>query len=127
MVSDFKKLILVVEDDRDIRSSVMEVLENAGFRTSCASNGAEAIEALRRGLVPDLILLDLMMPVMDGFAFRDEQQKKPEWASIPVVIMSADGNILAKKERAGTADYIRKPLDIVDLINVIEKHILAPA
>jgi CheY-like chemotaxis protein len=123
MVGSGKKLILVVEDDKDIRSSVIEVLEDAGFQTCSAGNGAEALELLRKGPVPDLILLDLMMPIMDGFSFREEQIKVAAWAAIPVVIMSADGNIMAKKERAGTAGYIKKPLDIVDLINTVEKHI----
>lgn len=118
-----KKRVLVVEDDKDIRASVMEVLEDAGFLTGSAANGAEALESLRAGPRPDLILLDLMMPVMDGFAFREEQKKNASWAGIPVVIMSADGNITAKRERAGTAGYIKKPLDIVDLIQIVEKHI----
>lgn len=118
-----QKKVLVVEDDKDIRASVIEVLEDAGFLTGAAANGMEALELLRRGPLPDLILLDLMMPVMDGFTFRQEQGKNATWSAIPVVIMSADGNIMAKKEKAGTADYIRKPLDIVDLINVVEKHI----
>ncbi len=118
-----QKLILIVEDDKDIRFSVAEVLEDSGFRTASAANGAEALAQLRQGLKPQLILLDLMMPVMDGFAFREEQRQHADWSKIPVVIMSADGNILAKKEKAGTAGYIRKPLDISDLITIVEKNL----
>lgn len=115
--------VLIVEDDNDIRSSVAEVLEEAGFSTSMVANGAEALSFLRRGALPNLILLDLMMPVMDGFAFREEQLKDTALAGIPVVIMSADGNIVAKRERAKSAAYIKKPLDIVDLIEIVEKYI----
>lgn len=115
--------VLVVEDDDDIRNAVAEVLEEAGFVTSLATHGAEALESLRSGKVPDLILLYLMMPVMDGFEFRANQAREEAWANIPVVVMSADGNIAVKKERAGSAAYLRKPLDIYELVAVVERLI----
>jgi CheY-like chemotaxis protein len=123
MVPQEKKLVLVVEDDKDIRAAVGEVLEEAGIAYLTATNGAEALAMLQAGTRPSLILLDLMMPVMDGFTFRDEQLKHGEWSGIPVVIMSADGNIGAKKDRMGQAAYLKKPIDIYDLINMVEKHL----
>src|SRR5690606_13804277 len=83
--------ILVVEDDQDIRESVVEILEDEGHRVSAAADGREALERLQRAQPrPDLILLDLMMPVMNGFQFREEQLKRPELAGIPVVVDTPD-------------------------------------
>jgi two-component system, chemotaxis family, chemotaxis protein CheY len=64
-----------------------------------------------------------MMPVMDGFAFRKEQESVASWAGIPVVVMSADGNVVEKKLRAGAQDYLKKPVDIGILLDVVKKHL----
>ena len=63
-----------------------------------------------------------MMPIMDGFAFREEQLKNPMWADIPVVVMSADGNVKVKQERIGSMDYLKKPPDLDEFINVVSKY-----
>ena len=81
--------ILVVDDDADIRDSVAEVLEDAGYRVQQAANGREALDYLQASAYPCIILLDLMMPVMDGPQFRAAQQSKPTLAGIPVVVISA--------------------------------------
>jgi CheY-like chemotaxis protein len=117
-----KNLVLIVEDDRDISSSVAELLEDSGFATCVAFNGAEALKMLNSGVRPSVILLDLMMPVMDGFAFRDAQRKDPALAMIPVVVMSADGNLAERQSRAQANAYIRKPLDIDALIAVVQEY-----
>ena len=75
--------ILVVDDDPDIRTSLAEILGDEGYRVAGARNGREALDYLRRRTRPSLILLDMMMPDMDGWLFRREQQKLPELASIP--------------------------------------------
>src|ERR1700682_362753 len=82
---------LIVEDDASIREAIAEVLRSEGYEASSCGHGREALEYLRDGHHPDVILLDLMMPVMDGWEFRIEQRKDPALATIPVVALSADG------------------------------------
>ena len=119
-----KKKILVVEDDKDIQDSVVELLESEGFETICANNGREALQILKDTAqnLPDLIILDLMMPVMDGFEFREEQKRDPRIANVPIVIMSADGNIEPKKHKIDAKAYIKKPLDVDDLMELVKQH-----
>ncbi|KFE63450.1 response regulator [Hyalangium minutum] len=105
--------ILVVEDDLYIRESVRELLEGEGHTVFSAENGAHALtelEAMRQP--PDVILLDLMMPVKDGFQFRSEQQANPRIAHIPVVVMSADPHLDNHRESLAARTYLHKPLDI---------------
>src|SRR5215831_14973272 len=84
--------ILIVEDDNDVRSALSELLEEEGFSVEGAHNGREALARLRGGTVhPAVILLDLMMPGMDGWDFRSEQMRDPELAAVPVVVVSASG------------------------------------
>ena len=116
-----RKKVLIIEDDQDIRDSIVELLEDE-YETSTAANGAEALGLLRSESKFDLILLDLMMPVMDGFTFREEQLKNPDWAKIPVVVMSADGHVVAKQTRASAAAYLKKPVDIEELLAMLKKH-----
>jgi len=118
------KHLLVVEDDRDIRESVIEVLEDEGYVVSSASDGQQALALLRGGATrPHLILLDLMMPVMNGFQFREEQRRDAALADIPVVVITADVNARAKAESLGAAGFIQKPVKIQPLLDVIEQHL----
>jgi CheY-like chemotaxis protein len=115
--------VLVVEDDADIRESLIEILEESGFPTVGAANGHEALERLRGpGQAPCLILLDLMMPVMDGISFRREQLKTPELAGIPVVVLSAYRDIEEKAKDLNVAAFVKKPLDLDDLIGVARRY-----
>src|SRR5262245_44837778 len=93
------KRILLVEDCFSTREQVSMILGCLGYLVSTARNGQEAIEKLRSHPRPDLILLDLVMPVMDGWAFRQVLERDPEWASIPVVILSGidEGDDLVAK------------------------------
>ena len=115
------KFILVVEDDPDLAQLVAEVLESAGYRTAVAGNGREALDRLRTSTHPDLILLDMMMPVMDGWAFREEQQKEPALESIPVVTVTADGDARGKAAAIHAAGYITKPISIDSLLDAVER------
>jgi len=115
-------LILVVDDDRDIRDSLIETLEDHGYRAAGAANGVEALSVLQTSPErPCLILLDLMMPVMDGQEFREEQLKNPVWAEIPVVVISAYADVEAQA-RSLAAEYMRKPLALRPLIDVVRRH-----
>jgi CheY-like chemotaxis protein len=116
------KRVLLVEDDRDVREGIAEVLEDEGYLVALANNGLQAVEQLRKTeALPSLILLDLMMPVMDGWQFRMEQKRNPVWASIPVVVLSADGDTLEKSRSIGAVACLRKPLDIYELLDLVEE------
>ena len=116
------RLILLIEDDKDIRDSVSEVLEVEGFKVVSAANGQEGLEYLRSpgSARPDVILLDLMMPVLNGMQFRTLQLSDSKFANIPVIVMSADNRALLKAEEMKSTRCILKPLDIADLLSVIE-------
>ena len=86
-----------------------------------ASNGAEALELLRAGARPALILLDLMMPILDGFEFLEQQKLDPTLAAIPVVIMSADSNTKVKAAAVSAAGYLQKPFKLELLFAAVDK------
>ena len=119
--------MLVVEDDADIRASIADVLEHQGYDFLGAANGAEALatlRALRRdpaARLPCLILLDLMMPIMDGGTFRTKQVADPELASIPVLLMSAYRDV-AEQARALGIEYLPKPIGVRRLMEGIQRY-----
>jgi CheY-like chemotaxis protein len=117
------KRIFVVEDDLHIRESLTEVLEIEGFDVFSAVNGQDALDILRSGQKADLILLDLMMPVKDGFQFKAEQEVDPLIQNIPVIIMSANGNMSAKKELGTVKEFLKKPIDLDALLETINKYL----
>lgn len=114
--------VLIVEDDFDVRDTLGMTLEAEGYRVEGAANGQEAIERLQRADPPCLILLDLMMPVMDGWEFRAAQLRDPTLARIPVVVISADGSVARKASALGVAGYLRKPLDFDALLQTVRRH-----
>jgi len=116
--------VLLVEDDDDIRGSIAEILREEGFEVVSASDGDEALRFLREAAeAPRLILLDLMMPVMDGWAFRAAQLADERLAKIPVVILSAATDVRRHAAQLRVDDYLVKPLDVPLLLNAIERHI----
>jgi CheY-like chemotaxis protein len=117
-------VVLVVEDDYDVRDALIDVLDEAGYTVVGAADGREAIETLRKGLKPAVILLDLMMPRMDGFAFRAEQQSDPSLAEIPVVVLTADRGLGGGEELHANA-YVAKPAKIQDLLEVVGRFAAA--
>ncbi len=121
---DFEKrasgrTLLVVEDDADIREALDGLLSMEGFRVTGCSNGREALDWLRMSPKPDLILLDLMMPVMDGWQFRVAQKDDPELSTIPVLALSADST--AKAAAIDAEAYLKKPVDYDTLIATIDR------
>lgn len=114
--------VLVVDDDADIRELLAQFLEVEGFRVTSARNGQEAIDRLRHGDRACVILLDLMMPVMNGWQFRDEQKQDPALAGIPVVVISA---VIADHVPPIDANaYMRKPLDLDRLLSTVRTFCL---
>ena len=121
MISN-SKTILIVEDDLDIREAMVELLEGEGYKVLTAADGDKALAVLQTQL-PDLILLDLMMPIKDGFEFRREQLANVKFKNIPVIIMTADSNIENKKSNMMANDFIKKPLEIDSALLTIQKVI----
>lgn len=114
--------ILVVEDDHDIRETVSEVLQDAGYSVAEAEDGLRALEYLDGSrAAPDMILLDLMMPNMNGFQFREAQLKDPRLAAIPVAVLTADGNVGDKAASLGADGFARKPLTIAALLDLVSR------
>ena len=115
------RTILIVEDDRDIRDVLADILVDEGYHVLLAEDGLEGLQRLRDGPQPALILLDLMMPRMDGFQFRDEQRSRPEWRDIPVVLLTAGGDLPDKAHQMGAADALRKPVKLDSLLEMIDR------
>lgn len=116
-----RQLILVIDDDSDIREALATVLESAGYAVLLAENGQAALDLLKveRNL-PSLILLDLMMPVMDGWQFREKQKSSERLSEVPVVIISAGGKVEQKAENLAAAGWLRKPFTIPLLLREVE-------
>ena len=113
--------ILIVDDDAGIRQLVTLFLEHKGYHADSVANGLEALNHLQHSQ-PELILLDLMMPVMDGAEFRQAQQQDPQLSSIPVVVMSAAENIEAQAPLLTANSYLPKPIDFDALSALVEQH-----
>jgi CheY-like chemotaxis protein len=112
MTSEPSCPVLIVEDDPDLREMMAQLLILEGFQAHAVANGQEALEYLHAGDRPELILLDLMMPVMDGWAFRRAQRSEPALADVPVIVLSAlDADRSAEK-----------PLDFDRLIALVRQY-----
>jgi CheY-like chemotaxis protein len=117
--------VLVVEDDEDIRESLVEVLLDHGYASTSAVHGLDALRKLKDPAQrPSLILLDLMMPVMDGRAFREHQLSEPALATIPVVVISAFRDQDRMVSSLKPAAFLPKPIDLPALLRAIEVHAL---
>lgn len=104
-----------------MRAVLRRLLENEGFHVTCAGNGREALETLRaESPRPALILLDMMMPVMNGHQFVDELKLDPEIAHIPIVVMTADGHWTVTDE---TVTFLPKPFEVGALMKVIDQTV----
>jgi CheY-like chemotaxis protein len=122
-----KKFVLVVDDDPDIRESLETVLGIHGHPVATAADGSEAIQLLRRGSAPPcLILLDLMMPGMNGFEFRAELEADPLFANIPVIIITGAGVLVDEKAGALHAEVLRKPFDLKALLSTVKRFCPGP-
>ncbi len=113
------KKILVIEDDTSIRELLVELLESEGYSVASAINGLEGIRALQNEMLPDLILIDLMMPIMDGYAFRTEQLKHEIWSKIPTVVMSAEANAKEKMKSFNISAFLSKPVELETILNTV--------
>ncbi len=117
-----ERSILIVEDDDDVRSAMVAVLEASGYRVVAATHGREALEHLRSAVPICIILLDLWMPVMNGFEFRAEQMKDPALAAVPVVVITADRPAARRAADLGVLAWMTKPVEFEELLGILEQH-----
>jgi CheY-like chemotaxis protein len=110
--------VLIVEDDEDIRAAMAELLESEGFEVSVASNGQEGLEVLEHMEQPCLVLLDLMMPVMNGEDFLRHVRESPSHQRTPVIIVTASG----RSPLPGTQGLLKKPFEMTDLFATVSAH-----
>jgi len=115
--------ILIVDDDRGVLNGLTELLEEEGYKVATAIDGLDALHQLRGGLRPCVILLDLMMPVMDGWDFRHEQMKDQVLSDIPVVVITAAGFSEASvKAQFGDIEFVPKPPPGSSLLDAIRRR-----
>jgi CheY-like chemotaxis protein len=113
--------VLLVEDDRDIREAVSAVLEAEGYTVLTAENGHEALKVLERGQ-PCVVLLDLMMPVMNGWDFMEAVKKTRRLEDLPVVVVSA----YSERKAEGVRRVLKKPLDVNQLLAAVADYCCCP-
>jgi CheY-like chemotaxis protein len=113
--------ILLVEDDDDSREVLQMLVESCGYELLEAADGAEALVLLREHH-PCLILLDLMMPGMDGFQFREAQLREPSIASVPVVVLSGGGAVPEQAAAIGAVGYLVKPPELKEVQAMLSVH-----
>lgn len=119
------KSILVVEDDPSIRQVIQMVLELEGYQVVTATNGKEGVDILRKcARKPDVILLDLMMPVMNGWEFLAAQKNDRDLAEIPTVVLSASGT---KPAPEGATAYFEKPVEIETILKLAQTYCVSSA
>jgi len=119
---DPRQSVLVVEDEADVRESLAAVLEAEGYSVIEADNGETALRKLRDPASVCLILLDLFMPVMNGWTFRNEQLRDARLAPIPVVVITADASAARRAAGMGVVEAMTKPLDFERLLKLIAEH-----
>ena len=116
------KVVLVVEDDPDIREVLEEMLDAGGHKVLTASNGREALAVLDRVPSPCLVLLDLMMPVMSGFAFLEELTRRPDRERVNVLLISANAQV-EQVRSSGVVGFVKKPFDLDDVLALVDNHV----
>jgi CheY-like chemotaxis protein len=118
--AEARLLVLVVDDDPDILEALAEILEVEGFDVIRARNGQEALDRLspRR---PHLVLLDLMMPVMDGGEFAQRMAQRDDARDIPIIVLSADRNVSAKAREIGAVGHLAKPFELNELLEMVHR------
>jgi CheY-like chemotaxis protein len=115
--SDCPRGVLIIDDDLAVREALAEALEDAEYCPIAAANGQEALEYLRQGGRPCVILLDLMMPIMDGWEFRAAQLADPALGPIPVIVLSAVNEL----GRVAAGVVLRKPVQLATLLEAVQR------
>jgi CheY-like chemotaxis protein len=114
--------VLIVEDDADLREMMAQLLTLEGYQIETVANGREALDYLNEAPRPDVILLDLMMPIMDGWEFRKRQQNDPALADVPVIVLTALDQAQARASDLKDVDFLKKPLDFDRLLELVRRR-----
>jgi CheY-like chemotaxis protein len=115
--------ILIIDDSSDQQTLLRIVLEASGYRIACTSNGEEALHLLADGNdLPDMILLDLNMPVMGGIGFRQKQSNDPRIMNIPVILMTGESDLQSTREKTTPNEFLLKPFNVASLIAAVERY-----
>ncbi len=117
--------VLIIEDDVDIQYLLKAIFESENFSVESAHDGRTGLQLLDDGNLPDVILLDLMMPVMDGRAFRKAQLSNKKLAAIPTIIMTAGRDDPSLKRELNAYGYLQKPVDIETLLGTVSRALEA--
>jgi CheY-like chemotaxis protein len=117
---DQRAQILIVEDDAEVLEAMSEALAEEGYAVATAKNGQEALDYLDRRMAPDLIILDLTMPIMDGREFLERRRRRADLAEVPVMVVSATSD--ARLQSQGV-EVLRKPVDLDVLLDNIARHV----
>jgi CheY-like chemotaxis protein len=117
-------VILVVDDDADFLHALASILLDEGYHVITAAHGEAALSYLRSSPQPDLILLNLVMPVMNGWTFLDELRQDPESSGIPVVLLSGISDLREQAATLGVSGYMAKPIEVRLLIEAVNRHCL---
>ena len=113
-------LVAIIEDDSEFRAMLRELLEEERYRVIAMANGAEALEMLRGDSMPDVILLDVSMPIMDGFDFLRHRNADPRLSTVPVVLVTNAKP--HERPTVGVSDVVRKPIDIDEILFAIKRY-----
>jgi CheY-like chemotaxis protein len=119
--AEIQRSVLVVEDDPAVRQTITDVLEEEGYVVNTAANGDEALLMLQQPPLPDVILLDLMMPTMNGWELHKHLQEDARLATIPVVVLSAVAGFQQRRGKLDVAAIIAKPINVATLLNAVEQ------
>ncbi|HET9199831.1 MAG TPA: response regulator [Dehalococcoidia bacterium] len=122
VVPEARPTILVVEDDERIQRLVELVLRGEGYSVLQAGDGRQALDMIDSAK-PDLVLLDLMLPVLDGWALRERLRQRPTTSDIPIILMSAVRNLPEAAQELEVADYLSKPFEIDDLVRSVRRRL----
>lgn len=120
--AEIRNSVLIVDDDEGIRSLLEELLDGAGYDVVTASHGIAALELLRQGPLPGVILLDLMMPKMDGWAFRREQRADPRIAGVPIIVTTAVSREEQDLNTLRAVAYLEKPFNLKLLLHLVSLY-----
>jgi CheY-like chemotaxis protein len=113
--------ILIIEDDEDVRDSLDELLTMRGYKVFGAANGREALDRMETGLAPCIIILDLMLPVMNGWDFRQHQLADLRWRHIPTIVLSGINDVSLESERLQAVKFFSKPIDFNSLFEAVDR------
>lgn len=125
MMIDGRHTVLVVEDHQDTRENLSLLLEAKGYAVDTAQNGREALQKLRRGIPPCLMLLDLRMPVMSGWQLRKELLDDNALATVPVIILSGEDDLSETAAALKAAAHLKKPVELDALYRLLETYCIS--